>query len=125
MSSLWILAVFLSLIVINQESDAFYLLTINSPFQLQIPVITPTFSVNCAWISVTSVAFPGLFAAYLYRFDYSRATHIYIIASSIAYFFGAVLWNIISSFSRRAIPFDSITQFFMILAIVFMAFNRK
>ena len=62
--------------------------------------ITPTFSINCAWISFTSIAMPGLLVAYLHRFDKSRSTNIYLISSIIAYFIGSVIWNIVSSFSR-------------------------
>jgi len=87
--------------------------------------ISPTYAVNCAWISINSVALPGLLVAYLHRFDKSRATNIYLISSIIAYFIGSVIWNIISAFSREPVPFDAVASPFVLLTLTFMAFNRK
>lgn len=90
-----------------------------------MPVITPTYGVNCTWISTTSIFLPGLLVAFLHRFDKSRATNIYLISSLVAYFVGSIIWNIISSFSKATIPFDAVCPPFVFLTISFMAFNRK
>lgn len=90
-----------------------------------MPTITPTYRANCVWISFTSIALPGLLMAYLHRFDKSRATNIYVISSLIAYFMGSFIWNILISFSRQDIPFDAVCPPFVLLTLVFMAFNRK
>lgn len=90
-----------------------------------MPAITPTFGINCTWISTTSIFLPGLLVAFLHRFDKSRSTNIYIISSITAYFFGSIIWNIICTFSRIALPFDAICPPFVLLTISFMAFNRK
>jgi hypothetical protein len=104
---------------------AFFLYTLNSPYEFQMPAITPTFGISCTWISTTSIFLPGLLVAFLHRFDKSRSTNIYIISSITSYFFGSIIWNIICTFSRIPLPFDSICPPFVLLTISFMAFNRK
>ena len=100
---------------------AFFLYTLNSPYEFQMPAITPTFGINCTWISTTSIFLPGLLVAFLHRFDKSRSTNIYIISSITSYFFGSIIWNIICTFSRIPLPFDAICPPFVLLTISFMA----
>lgn len=98
---------------------------LDCPFQFQVPVISNTYSINCTWISVTSMVFPGLLVAYLHRFDKSRDTNIYLLSTIFAYFMGAILWNCISALSYYPIPFDCITEPFMITTLSLMACSRK
>jgi len=98
--SLQIVGFVLTIVQDNKDSVVFFLYTLNSPFQFQMPVITPTYGISCTWISTTSIFLPGLLVAFLHRFDKSRATNIYIISSITAYFLGSVIWNIICNFSR-------------------------
>lgn len=122
--SLFILGVILPEVTKGEESTS-YFIGINNPFQFQIPTISPTYNLNCSWVAITSISFPGLLIAYLHRFDKSRSTNIYMISTIVAYFFGAILWNIVNAISRYPIPFDGVCEPFMILTLIFMAFNRK
>jgi hypothetical protein len=122
--SIFILGVILPEVLLGKASSAFFI-AINNPFQFQIPSITPTYNLNCSWVAITSISFPGLLVAYLHRFDKSRATNIYLLSTIVAYFLGAILWNVVNAFSRYPIPFDGVCEPFMIVSLVLMAFNRK
>jgi hypothetical protein len=89
----------------SQNFVVYFLFTNDTPFQFQIPVISHTYSLNCSWISVTSIFLPGLLVSYLRRFDKCRTTHIYLITTVGSYFLGSLLWNVINIFSNTPIPY--------------------
>lgn len=99
MLSIYTIGAVLSASQLGSGYQVYFIFIANNPFQFQVPVITPTYQVNCTWVSFTSIALTGLLVAYLHRFDKSRATNIYLISSLMAYFFGSIIWNIVSSFS--------------------------
>jgi hypothetical protein len=109
----------------GEDTYMYFLFKINNPFQLQLPTLSHVFSINCSWISITSIYLPGLLVAYLHRFDMSRATNIYLISSVLAYFLGSVIWNLVSAVTRAPVPFDAVCPPFVLLTLSFMAYNRK
>jgi hypothetical protein len=108
----------------NQFSQA-YINQANTPYQFQIPLIAPAYSQKCTWISITTIAFPGLLVSYLRRFDHSRSTRIYLITAVSTYFLGSLLWWLSDTFSYYPLPFDAFCQPIMIIAFTLFAFKRK
>lgn len=112
-------------IVYKEDYNNFFLNNINTPFQLQVPLISPDYSQKCSWISVTTIAFPGILISYLRRFDQSRLTNIYLITSICTYFLGSILWWIADTFSYYPVPFDAFCEPVMMGAFSLFAFKRK
>lgn len=104
---LYIISAILPFLTNKPDVNFFFIFAFNTPFQIQAPVILPTFRVKCSWISVTTVCFPGIIISYLRRFDHSRNTNIYLITSVISYFVGSVVWWIVNVFSQYPIPFSA------------------
>lgn len=77
----------------------------NYPFELQLPTINPVYKQKCAWLPFTAIINPGIFMSYLRRFDVSRNTNIYFIASISVFVIGSVVWMAISTGSTHSWPF--------------------
>jgi len=101
------------------------LLVDNNPYQFQIPVITRVYNQKCVWISITTIAFPGLLISYLRRFDKSRSTNIYFVTSIATYFLGSVVWWVVDTVSYYPVPFDAFCEPMMMLSFSLFAFKRK
>lgn len=108
----------------NQFSHA-YINQANTPYQFQIPLIKPAYAQKCTWISITTIAFPGLLVSYLRRFDQSRSTRIYLVTAVSTYFLGSLIWWVSDTFSYFPLPFDAFCQPIMIIAFTMFAFKRK
>lgn len=104
----FVLAAVLTSVLHKENFVVYFLLSVNNPFQFQMPTIIPTYSQNCVFVSITSIFLPGLLVSYLRRFDRCRTTNIYLITTVSCYFFGSILWNFINIFSAYPIPFDLI-----------------
>ena len=76
---------------------------------LTLPTINPVYGLKCSWLPISVTIFPGILLSYFHRFDNSRNTKIYLITSSIAFFFGAMIWITITSLSTVSFPFQSVT----------------
>lgn len=109
----------------KNEYHQYFLNQATTPFQLQFPLLTPAFGERCTWVSVTTIAFPGLLVSYLRRFDKSRSTRIYFITAVGTYFLGSVIWWIASTFSYYQLPFDAFCEPIMMVAFILFAFKRK
>lgn len=108
----------------NAFSD-YNLYSANTPYQFQIPQLVPSYGQKCTWVSITTIAFPGLLVSYLRRFDQSRSTRIYLTTAVATYFLGSTVWWIASSFSYYSLPFDAFCEPIMIVAFTLFAFKRK
>ena len=97
----------------------------NNPLLIQLPTINPVYGLKCSWLPVSVTIFPGILLSYFHRFDKSRNTKIYLIASSIAFFVGAIIWIVVTSLSPINFPFESITSPLMLALVVLFAYNRK
>jgi len=109
----------------KQNFMIYFLVSVNNPFQFQMPLIIPTYSQKCVFVSITSIFLPGLLVSYLRRFDRCRTTNIYLITTITSYFFGSIIWNLLNIFSSSPIPFDIIVETLMIITFSAFAFKRK
>jgi hypothetical protein len=107
MVSLYSAADILISIRYHNQYSSYALFQAETPYQFQIPLITPTYGQRCTWVSITTIAFPGLLVSYLRRFDQSRSTRIYLITAIATYFLGSVIWWIADAFSYYPLPFDA------------------
>jgi hypothetical protein len=112
-------------LVFKESFNSSMLFQVNNPYEFQIPLITPMFNTKCAWISITTISFPGLFVSFLYRFDKSRNTHIYYISAIVSYFSGSVLWWVVNTLSYYPLPFDAFCEPVMMISLSLFAFKRK
>jgi hypothetical protein len=87
--------------------------------------LTSAFGTRCTFVSITTIAFPGLLVSYLRRFDQSRSTRIYLFTAIGTYFLGSVLWWLTSTFSYYPLPFDAFCEPIMMIAFTLFAFKRK
>lgn len=112
-------------IIFNESFSNYLLFQDNNPYQFQIPILSEAFNQKCVWVSITTIAFPGLLVSYLRRFDKSRNTNIYFMTSLITYFIGSIIWWVVDTFTYYPIPFDAFCEPVMMLSFTMFAFKRK
>lgn len=88
--------VFLITFYIHNNYNNIILNLFNSPFQLQVPTINPSYNQKCAWLPITAIIYPGALMSYMRRFDSSRNTKVYLITCVIIFIIGSVVLVLIT-----------------------------
>lgn len=70
------------------------------------------------------MAYPGLFLAYLVRFDKNRSSSIYGATFMISYVVCTIFWFVVNYFVPIALPFDLFTVPIAMVFIILFA-NRR
>ena len=120
--------IFIAALTINNDNSSYstvVLNDLNNPLIIQLPTINAVYGQKCSWIQITSILFPGILLSYMRRFDSSRNAKVYMITSLLIFFFGSLLWMILSVFSPVALPFGVIAEPLILLLIPFFAWKRK
>ena len=120
--------IFILAITLSSDSSSYstvVLNDLNNPLIIQLPTINPVYGQKCSWIQITSILFPGILLSYMRRFDTSRNTKVYIITSLTIFFFGSLLWMVLSIFSSVALPFGIVAEPLILMLVPFFAWKRK
>ena len=111
-------------VVFNLSYNTELLNLFNNPFFLQIPTLNPVPNQKCSWLFISSLVYPGIVLAYLYRFDKCRSSSVYFFIFLAGYFIGSIIWTIVSVFSPFTLPFGTISEPTIIIIIILFS-NRR
>ncbi len=125
MVAMYIAASVIIVFVYQNQYDSYTVALLRTPYQLKFPSFSEAYGQKCVWISITTVAFPGLLVSYLRRFDQSKSTIIYLLTAVVTYFIGSVCWYVANTLSYYSLPFDAFCEPIMIISFTLFAFKRK
>lgn len=76
----------------KQSYNSLTLKILNCPIELQLPLLELQYDRSCAWISLFSIAIPGLYMGFTYRFDKNKRTFSYTIFTGLGLIIGYIIW---------------------------------
>lgn len=120
--SLILSCVFLGL---STETSVFLNLSnFNNPLFLVAPRIARVPNHKCSWYFLLTMAYPGMFLAYLERFDNNRSSLIYSPTFVVCYGVFSIIWFIIGSLIKAPLPYDLFTLPVSMVMLLLFA-NRR
>ena len=97
---------------------------VDNPLFLAAPLLAHIPNQRCVWYFLISMGYPGMFLAYLERFDKNRSSLIYSPTFLICYGVFSILWFVVGNFIKVPLPYDLFTvPISMVLLLLFA--NRR
>ncbi|CAD8184203.1 unnamed protein product [Paramecium octaurelia] len=110
-------------------SDASYnsltLKKLNCPIELQLPLLELQYDRSCAWISLFSIAIPGLYMGFTYRFDKNKRTFSYTIFTGLGLIIGYIIWITTTIVQTYSIPSSIFIYPSVLIGTILVALKRN
>lgn len=116
----------ISFIILTELITKAYLETsyFGNPLFLACPNIIKIPNHNCSWYFILSMAYPGMFLAFLHRFDKNKAAHIYAPTFIVTYVICSLAWFVVGTLIKPPLPYDLFTVPISMLFLLLFA-NRR
>ncbi|CAD8110084.1 unnamed protein product [Paramecium sonneborni] len=109
----------------KQSYNSLTLKILNCPIELQLPLLELQYDRSCAWISLFSIAIPGLYMGFTYRFDKNKRTFSYTVFTGMSLLIGYIIWITTTIIQTYSIPSSVFIYPSILICTILVALKRN